>query len=138
MNALKALRKLKNNKKHAVSDSMMRLKLLTRADQENEKGNLYDKPLRGDLKKLSNEVVISMVSELSAPLNPVISWFEINHRAMNFSSFQLPSSNKIKTISVKKVSQKNSLLMRPLKSPPCKRCPALVGSPCKCACKKFS
>lgn len=135
MSALKALNKLKKNKRVALTPSMLQLNNL----KSSELPASQHEPIREDLKKLSNQVVLSMVSELSVPLNPLLSWFETsNSPIIALPNRHIAQSARITSIGHKNAEKRNLLLMQPLKSPPCKRCPALAGGICKCARKKFA
>lgn len=39
---------------------------------------------------------------------------------------------------LKKLKKNKNLIYLPLKSPPCKKCPALAKGKCKCAVKKIA
>lgn len=93
-----------------------------------------------EVKQVSQQAVISMVSELATPLQPVLSWFNDGGARQPLATALSQSSPPI--ASVTKVSgavnPRLALAKVPLKCPPCKRCPALGGGLCQCAAKKFS
>lgn len=142
MSALKALKKLKKNKPQVISQSLAQLNNLKRSSLVKKDNKATNLQLKNDLKKLSNDVVLSMVSELSGPLNPLLSWFETAQSQFSFTPQLQPQvakqSNQGQAINIKTISTSNSLLKQPLKSPACKRCPALQGGICKCAKKRFA
>lgn len=95
-------------------------------------------------RELSQDVVGSMLGEVSKPLRPLLDWF--NHtgsvglvldslQAKRSNPTPQPFSNNMR-ISTKAISTP-AILRLPLKSPPCKRCPAKMGGVCQCAAKRF-
>ncbi|WCE30848.1 hypothetical protein [Vibrio sp. SCSIO 43137] len=136
MSAIKALKKLKKTTKKISKPSVIQLQQLKKSDSASAVN------IQADLKKLSGQVTLDIVSELAAPLNPILSWFGSNHHAISNNGFSaITSKPVIRSVSNSqpegKVSQ-IALARVPLKSPPCKKCPALSGSNCKCAMKKFA
>lgn len=136
MSSISALKKLKKKTKKVTKPSVIQLQRLKKSD------NASPVNIQSDLKKLSGQVTLDVVSELAAPLNPILSWFGSNHHAISNSNFSVVTAKPvIRSVSNSqpegKVSQ-IALARVPLKSPPCKKCPALSGSNCKCAMKKFA
>jgi hypothetical protein len=133
MNTKKTLKKLKKKAKKTSSQSLKQLKNLAKI--ENTPESSYR--LRAELQNVSQQALVSALSELTTPLNPILSWFNegntSSHRVNQFHSAGL-SPPVFKDVA----SQKISLTTLPLKSPPCKRCPALTGGRCKCAMKKIA
>lgn len=96
-------------------------------------------------RELSQDVVGSMLGEVSKPLRPLLDWFNytgavglvidnLKPKSRNHSTLQPFSGNmRIET----KTIQSPAILRLPLKSPPCKRCPAKMGGVCQCAAKRF-
>lgn len=144
MSALKALKKLKKKPPQVINQSLAQLSALKKDTAINHNHSINSRELKSDIKKLSNEVVLSMVSELSVPLNPLLSWFETSSSPISLSALPStynraePSAGQQPAINIKTISVNNAVLRQPLKSPPCKRCPALQGGICKCARKKFA
>lgn len=96
-------------------------------------------------RELSQDVVGSMLGEVSKPLRPLLDWFNhagavglvidnLQSKPRSNSKLQPFSGNmRIDT----KTVQTPAILRLPLKSPPCKRCPAKMGGICQCAAKRF-
>lgn len=78
---------------------------------------------------------LEALSEIKAPLNPILSWFD---EARTITLRSKPSIN-IAPVELSVSTQRRSLSLAslPLKSPPCKKCPALNSGLCKCALKRF-
>lgn len=146
MSSVKALKKLKKKTEKAKSYSLLQLQAL--GDSQNNNRVLHrnkDLDTRNELKKelnnLSGQVAREVASELAAPLNPLLSWFGLSSDSFKQGSTPLihsVSSGPLSTNSPGNDSARLSLAAVPLKSPPCKKCPALTGSLCKCAVKRFS
>ncbi|BDY03794.1 hypothetical protein F0521_08350 [Ferrimonas sp. YFM] len=114
--------------------SLKKLKKLTKAGKFQKRLAKAERPLRElnpELRAITLQAGQSAVRELMAPLNPLLSWF--NEGGIEFSSSEA-STPQIQSIR----QPARPLTMLPLKSPPCKRCPALMGGQCKCAVKKFA
>ncbi|WP_157509061.1 hypothetical protein [Ferrimonas futtsuensis] len=114
--------------------SLKKLKKLARAGKFQKRLARAEQPLRSinpELRAVTLQAGQSAVRELMAPLNPLLSWF--NEGGIDFSAAD-SSSRQIQSIR----QPARPLSMLPLKSPPCKRCPALMGGQCKCAVKKFA
>lgn len=99
-------------------------------------------PIKKELRKVSSDTLSSVTSELSAPLAPIISWFQDTNETTLFASnqsYQSPQKNKRGIHPAKLQPKANKIIMAssPLKSPPCKKCPAKTGNMCRCAMKKY-
>ncbi|MBR9728808.1 hypothetical protein ACFOD0_10055 [Shewanella intestini] len=146
-----ALKKLKKKSKKVTSKSLKQLNALTaNVNRNGEVAASLSSPLSPQLTKelnqLSEQVITNVVSELIQPLNPVLSWFH-HGQARSKPIVALSPSNDV--VSPKPAATPaariavnarpgQSILRVPLKSPACKRCPALAGGYCKCAAKKFN
>ncbi|WP_299020385.1 hypothetical protein [uncultured Photobacterium sp.] len=91
-----------------------------------------------ELAAIARQAGNDALEELAAPLQPVLSWFhtggsEQTSRSLLSATGFSPAGSLTQT--GKKTA--SSLLRLPLKSPPCKRCPALTGNICKCAAKRL-
>ncbi|QIZ78809.1 hypothetical protein HER31_04570 [Ferrimonas lipolytica] len=132
MSSLKKLKKLKKAIKPS-SKSKQQLRA-TNAVTATASGSA----LRNELAQVSRQAGLNAVRELATPLNPLLSWFEegrnLSFVAANESSLQRSTSAQT---SQRTAPQVSSIARLPLKSPPCKRCPALAGGFCKCAQKRF-
>ncbi|WED24675.1 hypothetical protein L3Q72_17520 [Vibrio sp. JC009] len=144
MSSIKALKKLKKKTDKKKSKAKTELKSLIKEKPQSrsaDSGNQRNR-FRGELKQLSNQVMLDVASELAAPLNPLLSWFGESHQSIVVRSFGgngrggHGNNRSFPSIPTKTNSQK-SLASVPMKSPPCKKCPALSGNLCKCAIKKF-
>ncbi|WP_156925654.1 hypothetical protein [Shewanella fidelis] len=101
--------------------------------------------LASELNQLSYKVIGNVVQELTPPLSPILSWFN-EGRSANQANTSSKSTGPATTLdnaavvkSIKIMPKKSvSILQIPLKSPPCKRCPAKMGGNCKCAAKKLN
>lgn len=139
MDAKKALKKLKKRNKKLQSFALTQLKQLV-PESNSVQSQPHVLPVwKDEIKTISQQTLVSVVSELATPLNPLLSWFNggRDHSHHVSSALNTPSllakSSQIKQpqLAVK------SVLFIPLKSPPCKQCPALSNGMCKCAAKKF-
>lgn len=144
MKAKKALTKLyKKANKKSPSASLQLLKQLKKNPDSSL--NSTSHPSRGyssskEFQELAEQVAISAVSELAKPLSPVISWLNDAPVGFDISTSQRSAANTSSLSPVKPnqtLSNVSSIGRLPLKSPPCKRCPALQNGLCKCAAKKF-
>ncbi|MEX0336443.1 hypothetical protein [Vibrio tubiashii] len=142
MKAKKTLKKLlKKSKKKATTASLEKLHYLKKehipADKSNNRNDTS--LLASELKELAGQVALSAAQELAQPLNPVISWFNDGGGYIDLTTpaneSVVPNIQKANIIPTQ--SQPRSVVSLPLKSPPCKRCPALQNGICKCAAKKF-
>jgi hypothetical protein len=148
MKAKKALKKLyKKSKQHSVSHSMDQLKSLKKplSSQQSATPNTDSNPLLDDFKDLAGQVALSAAQELAQPLNPILSWFNDGGGYVDLAPVQR-KANKLDVRQANLIAtsaqpanqpQLRSIGTLPLKSPPCKRCPALANGICKCAAKKF-
>lgn len=139
MKAKKAIKKLiKQSKKTVKSESLKQLKSLKATPSPTRQSTTNNSSsIRGDLKELAGQVAVSAVKELAQPLNPVLSWFSEGGDYINLTTpandSPVPEISKLRAIP----TQPRSIVSLPLKSPPCKGCPALQNGVCKCAAKKF-
>ncbi|MGF1909416.1 hypothetical protein L4C38_08250 [Vibrio kasasachensis] len=135
MGAKHALKKLKKNVSKAPSKSLKQLQALPLARAEEEQqNNPRSSYWKSEFKQISQQTLVNVASELAAPFNPVLSWFDGGETA----SVIRPSA---KSADIKKDANMRpsvkSIVHLPFKSPPCKRCPALSHGVCKCAAKKL-
>jgi len=137
-----ALRKL--HKKKTNSASIMALQKLHKqanvARQTTEhivSSELMDIAKQSGLEILS-EVKKEVLNEARGTFNPILSWFD-EAQVINVVSNtkQIHSAIQSKTQAPNKASSSQQLASLPLKSPPCKKCPALRNGLCKCALKRF-
>jgi len=137
VSAKKALKKLKKKAEKAPSRSA---KQLMRLGKSAASTITVDNSVKREVKDISQQAVISAISELATPLNPVLSWFNEggDHRSLSTSSIAATPSIRTMTKLPSSADSKLALVRFPLKSPPCKRCPALSNGICKCAAKKFN
>lgn len=133
MNAKKALKKLKKKAEKVPSRSAKQLMQLGKTATSAAR---VDDAVRREVKDISQQALLSAASELATPLNPVLSWFREGEE-LHFSTSSAPSiRSAVKMPS--SIDAKQTLVRVPLKSPACKRCPALNSGICKCAAKKFN
>ncbi|MEI6896920.1 MAG: hypothetical protein V5786_05435 [Psychromonas sp.] len=131
MNTKKALKKLKKKaskvSKHSVSQLSKTMMNTVSINDE----------LKHEIKQLSQQALSSAISELSTPLTPLLSWFNGGTNSIEIYS----AKRKQATPSIPVNNQynvKTQLAQFPLKSPPCKSCPARENGLCKCAMKKLA
>lgn len=134
MSAKIALKKLKKQTKKIEKNSLKQLhKLVNTTDQR----VLRHSELHNEIKDLSQDVIVSMMSELKTPLEPVISWFKEGLDSVE-QSREIVAKRQISPRDKRQRRTVNHTIMNiPLKSPACKTCPALKNGSCKCAMKKF-
>lgn len=144
MKAKKALKKLyRKASSKSPSDSVLQLNKLRNNNPPstaNERKLSIDQNTRNELQELAEHVAISAVSELAKPLNPIISWLNDAPNAIHIPSRHTQAANSSGLAppqSRQTLTNVTSIGRLPLKSPPCKRCPALQNGLCKCAAKKF-
>lgn len=114
----------------------MRLKAATQNHSSRNKQASTQDAIFLDLKKLSGEVLSSVLSEIAAPANPLLSWFGTDSYSWGTSTLAVqPASANFRSTAP---APTTALAAIPLKSPACKKCPALNSGLCKCAMKKFS
>ncbi|MBQ4891345.1 hypothetical protein J8L86_15935 [Shewanella sp. MMG014] len=138
MSSKSALKKLKKKSKKLTNKSLKQLNALT---ANTSKVTLLNPQLKQELNQLSGQVVGNVVSELIQPLNPVLSWFNDSGQPSHIgpvSRVKMPISTAKPAATNAVQIQPRSIAQLPLKTPPCKRCPALAGGNCKCAMKKFN
>jgi len=137
-----ALRKL--HKKKTNSTSIMALQKLNK--QPNVARQPTDHIVSSELIEIAkqsgleilNEVKKEVLSETRKPFNPILSWFDeaqVINVVSNPQQTQSAMQSKVQTSN--KASSPQQLASLPLKSPPCKKCPALRNGLCKCALKRF-
>ena len=139
MDWIKALKKLKKKAFTKQNHSMRQLKKLSDQNLTKITDNQHKNQWEIDLKNLSGQVAMDMASELLVPANPILSWFGTNSYALKLNnaptirsiSYSAPSSTN-------QSSNRHVLATTPMKTPPCKKCPALNSGLCKCAVKKFN
>jgi len=127
MSAKSALKKLKKQSQKTEKKALKQLYKLSNNVGDNRAAN---NEWHSEVKDLSQEVLTSVVVELAEPLSPVISWFKEGKDTPQFVSDKKKKSKSVQ-------SRSHSLFSIPLKSPACKKCPALANGTCKCAAKKF-
>ena len=146
MSSKNALKKLKKKTVKVTSKSLKQLNALT---SNTSKVIQLEPRLKQELNQLSEQVIGDMISEFIPPLNPIISWFNGDGQRRSYTPKDTsPSTNQLTAKVQNKApqsfrpkmanSQPISIVQIPLKSPPCKRCPALASGNCKCAAKKFN
>lgn len=144
MKAKKALKKLyKKASSKSPSASVLQLKKLKNSNAPSattDRKFSIDQTTKNELQDLAEQVAISAVSELAKPLNPIISWLNDAPNAIHIPSQHKKAANSSGLTppqSPQMLSKVTSIGRMPLKSPPCKRCPALENGLCKCAAKRF-
>lgn len=140
MSAKKALKKLKKKAvKKVKSTSLNQLQSLKNTKGSVSVSQASSSRLSAELKDVANDVAVSALSELAAPLSPVLSWLNGGMHSGGWESTPrvVTSTGKVAEPANDSAPKINSIAMLPLKSPPCKRCPALSNGICKCAAKKF-
>lgn len=86
---------------------------------------------------VSQQVVGAMLGEVARPLKPLLEWFDYGQTSWTSAQgSKLPTTRAVMR-ATPKVASSPSILRLPLKSPPCKRCPARSGGICQCAAKRF-
>lgn len=140
--AKKALKKLyKKKSEKPLSPSLIKLHTLKKSDfsSHTQENNISENSTKHAFKELAEQVSISVISELIEPLHPVTSWFKdapSKGIASNSPSIS-PRPKSGAAAQAIKVTTNNNIARSPLKSPACKRCPALNNGLCKCAVKQF-
>ncbi len=143
MKVEKSLKKLrKKMKKEAPSVALKQLRSLKNNQILASQVNSVEErtPLTNELRGLAGQVALSAAQELAQPLNPLLSWFsDAGGGHIDFSSpTPVAQSAKVKVSQATLTPmQHQSIISLPLRSPPCKRCPALQNGICKCAAKRF-
>jgi len=94
-----------------------------------------------ELMELAKQTGLEALAEMKVPLNPILSWFdETQVITLRSKTPKTDKTTKRKTLAQPISVVQNtpaSLARMPLKSPPCKKCPALGNGLCKCALKRF-
>ncbi|MFD2176244.1 hypothetical protein [Veronia pacifica] len=136
MGAKKALRKLKKQKEKLKTESARQLMELAKStvSSDDHPSTQRQHALSADLKAVSKEALTSMASELAVPFNPLLSWFNEGSIVVNLRNSNDSEGKQTAIVTAPTVK---SITHLPLKSPPCKRCPALQNGICKCAAKKL-
>jgi len=138
-----ALRKL--HKKRTNSASIMALQTLNK--QANVTRQTTDHIISSELMDIAkqsgleilSEVKREVLNEAKGTFNPILSWFD-EAQVINVVSNTKQAHGAIQSKTQapnNKVSSSQQLASLPLKSPPCKKCPALRNGLCKCALKRF-
>ncbi|MGI2029664.1 hypothetical protein [Endozoicomonas acroporae] len=130
--ALKKLKKL--GKKSAKLQTRSRMQLQALAGSQSVGVSEKVRVLSPEVKSVVQGAIVSAARELAAPCNPLISWFQEGND-VPFAAGGVPP--KPPQPAVVKSRPEQSILHIPLKSPPCKQCPAKASGICKCAAKKF-
>lgn len=135
MNAKKALKKLKKKVEKVPSRSAEQLMRLGQSVTLSAASTVAaDEGIKKEVRDISQQALLSAVSELATPINPVLSWFNEGGDLHLSSASSIRSAVKLPNTA----NAKLALVRLPLKSPPCRRCPALNRGVCKCAAKKFN
>ncbi len=144
MNAKKALKKLKKKAVKKVTSSshkqLSALKIRPLKDNSASRSSASQSALISELKGVANQAAINAAYELAAPLNPLLSWFNDTGGVVDFTTTPKKMSTPVPKQSANDAAPEftvKSVGHLPLKTPPCKRCPALSNGICKCAAKKF-
>lgn len=141
MSAKKALKKLKNKATKPQENTALKALKQLKNPQSDPSRDVRRSLFSDELKTVANQAVFHVVQELTMPLNPIRSWFNDTGGVVDFTSARTgavsglsrqPANDSHNPASLKSMGH------LPLKSPPCKRCPALASGICKCAAKKFS
>lgn len=145
MNSKKALKKLKKAVINGqLTGSKKQLRALEKQPGAHRPSTQHatsdNQPrLTEEVKTVANQALMQAANELIAPLNPLLSWFGginvsggVTSPRSNVSAIKQSANDASPIFAIKSVGH------LPLKSPPCKRCPALSNGICKCAAKKFS
>lgn len=130
-NALKKLKKLKKTTVKVQSASLAQLQKLS--GQHSSGTSKQSSSFVSEIQQVSREAMVSAAKELTAPLNPVMSWFQ-GESGVSFTS--TASVTGIQSMTEVQNAGK-SILHLPLKSPPCRKCPAKENGICRCAAKNF-
>ncbi|WP_260260477.1 hypothetical protein [Vibrio intestinalis] len=141
MGAKKSLKKLKKKVGKVQSKSLKQLKdLAASSPSSTSKEQVSDSAWQAEFKQVSQQALVDVASELAAPLNPVLSWFNegcsVSFQSIGQSFTPTPQNTGTKKDALARPNVR-SIVHLPMKSPPCKRCPALSNGVCKCAAKKL-
>ncbi|AKJ43097.1 hypothetical protein [Pragia fontium] len=93
--------------------------------------------------EISQQVVGSVLVEVTKPLKPLLDWFEhggfVTEVMPTKSSGARGVTPHINSARMNPNTAATPAILRlPFKSPPCKRCPARSGGICQCAAKRFA
>jgi len=132
-----ALKKL--NKKRPKQDSIHLLKQLQKSGRQQQGAADV---VSSQLIALVKQTGLEALNEVKTPLNPILSWFDEAQTIPLGKQYGRQqgedSKSEVKRTGVVASTADNQHLARlPMKSPPCKRCPALSGGLCKCALKRL-
>lgn len=141
--ALKALKKLhkkasKQGSKNKAGDRALQNLVRPAVLPGSHSRSTQSEPSDSIWSELSQQVMGSMLVEVSKPLKPLLDWFD--HGGYNVPTPRQPVRNgstgnmRIQPNSI----APPAILRLPFKSPPCKRCPAKSGGICQCAAKRFA
>ncbi len=86
-----------------------------------------------DIAKSAGKVALI---EAAGPLKPILSWLNEDSYINVVDVSHCHTNSKQQVASPKQSHTAQHIARLPLKSPPCKRCPALRGGLCKCALKR--
>lgn len=129
------LKKLKKEVVKIQSKSLQQLKDLSahRASTD-QHTNHHISHWQSEFKQVSQQTLVNVAGELVVPLTPVLSWFN-EGISTEFVSLRNKGGDTKKDVNAR--PNVKTIVHLPLKSPPCKRCPALSNGVCKCAAKKL-
>lgn len=132
--SLKALIKVP---KKVKKKSTKALKALQPKQYSAPQSQTYSGTVSDELADIARQAGTDALTELATPLQPLLSWF--NEGSSGYANQTLSTSTRLTSVATPPGNRANSpaLLRLPLKSPPCKRCPALIGDICKCAAKRL-
>ncbi|SQI36235.1 Uncharacterised protein [Leminorella richardii] len=132
--ALKQERKASDRALQALSHQALPPTAPVRRNQETATNSVW-----GDV---SQQVAGAMLGEIARPLRPLLAWFDgddgfrpASHRPASKAWSSSMEKGSMRPVAAR--SSAPSILYLPLKSPPCKRCPARSGGICQCAAKRF-
>ncbi|WP_090363839.1 hypothetical protein [Ferrimonas sediminum] len=121
-----------------MSSSLKKLKKLAKSGRAvaPKASRILPRPssaVRSELLSITQDAGLSAARELMGPLNPLLSWF---NEGANLTFRPMAANTPVPQPGA--ATNNLSLARLPLKSPPCKRCPARMGGICNCARKKFA
>ncbi len=92
MKAKKALKKLKKKSVKAIKSRALEQLQLLKSSDTSKRANSVDNKVgwSSELKNVANDAAISALSELAAPLSPVLSWFNDGGRGIGLQLLNLP------------------------------------------------
>lgn len=134
LNAKKALKKLKKKASKTSKHSSSQLNKLRNTLMSTVSVN---DAFKHEMKQLSQQALLSAASELSIPFTPLLSWFNEGTNPITLYSTKPQQTTQPRSEN-NQYHTKMQLAQFPLKSPPCKRCPARENGLCKCALKKLA